>query len=207
MRGATSPLPPSSIPSQSFNPRAPCGARRCPKAIHSCVAFVSIHAPRAGRDAESPQCAGEPLCFNPRAPCGARPLNRQDANALRCFNPRAPCGARRKRRVFGSSRKRFQSTRPVRGATVIGGLRSRFVRVSIHAPRAGRDLHIRGHGREIGVSIHAPRAGRDPLSQKIRRVRRSFNPRAPCGARPYFCALKNIYISFNPRAPCGARPP
>ncbi|EFR40730.1 hypothetical protein HMPREF9162_2205 [Selenomonas sp. oral taxon 137 str. F0430] len=34
----------------------------------------------------------------------------------------------------------FQSTRPVRGATAAAGVHTRGSDVSIHAPRAGRDL-------------------------------------------------------------------
>ena len=56
----------------------------------------------------------------------------------------------------------FQSTRPVRGATVFNGF---------------RDLHR-------VVSIHAPRAGRDLCSALPPPDTSCFNPRAPCGARP-----------------------
>ena len=77
----------------------------------------------------------------------------------------------------------FQSTRPVRGATGSGDLYPRLAGVSIHAPRAGRDLYltdkmpkgkfqstrpVRGATPVMAsrsvlpyVSIHAPRAGRD----------------------------------------------
>ncbi len=55
--------------------------------------------------------------------------------------------------------------------------------VSIHAPRAGRDKT----GAEISagsyVSIHAPRAGRDWWMNRTNNTQRSFNPRAPRGAR------------------------
>ena len=77
----------------------------------------------------------------------------------------------------------FQSTRPVRGATARVRISQSQAKVSIHAPRAGRDgdgwdsrlyddvsIHAPRAGRDIvkvqladkvGVSIHAPRAGRD----------------------------------------------
>ena len=55
------------------------------------------------------------------------------------------------------------------------------------------------------VSIHAPHAGRDPPSRTPRGHTCCFNPRAPCGARPCFCARSVFGRSFNPRAPCGAR--
>ena len=55
----------------------------------------------------------------------------------------------------------FQSTRPVRGATV-------------------ECLNML-KGAEI--SIHAPRAGRDGVYELSSHLDTNFNPRAPCGAR------------------------
>ena len=146
---------------------------------------VSIHAPRAGRDGLEKIDFNAVHGFNPRAPCGARPpvINNpgmvfafqstrpvRGATGRACifsrlisgFNPRAPCGAR-----------------PQREAAIIAARQ-----VSIHAPRAGRDIPIstrcidmstfqstrpvRGAtSRAVSnlsiykVSIHAPRAGRD----------------------------------------------
>ena len=55
----------------------------------------------------------------------------------------------------------FQSTRPVRGATRYRSGRYAPHFVSIHAPRAGRDLSVVICHYVEDVSIHAPRAGRD----------------------------------------------
>ena len=144
------------------------------------------------------------------------------------FNPRAPCGARPQRMSEMQIRYLFQSTRPVWGATDLHGLVVPCIRVSIHAPRVGRD--------DAAVDTHQ----RD----------RSFNPRAPCGARrvatsvcdvsmlfqstrPVWGATRSylrlllpilvsihaprvgrdnfvsssspVFSCFNPRAPCGAR--
>ena len=61
----------------------------------------------------------------------------------------------------------FQSTRPARGATRLAVLDLPVHRISIHAPREGRD----GYGREVttpgDISIHAPREGRDSKSKQI----------------------------------------
>ena len=127
------------ICNKSFNPRAPCGARRyldliparyevfqstrpvrgatSEKSLFGLRSVVSIHAPRAGRDRR-----------------GFFPI---------------------------SKLYEFQSTRPVRGAT---GRIPRYVVifiVSIHAPRAGRDHGEQQAENVSHVSIHAPRAGRD----------------------------------------------
>ena len=60
------------IKNDDFNPRAPCGARPGVLRHLGRVAFISIHAPRVGRDhilhTRHTGCCN----FNPRAPCGAR---------------------------------------------------------------------------------------------------------------------------------------
>ncbi len=100
---------------------------------------VSIHAPRAGRDKFLRRLRTEPDCFNPRAPRGARPAMCIPARLLCCFNPRAPRGAR----------------------------------------------HVRpgSKGKPHHVSIHAPRAGRDQGNRADAHTDQGFNPRAPRGAR------------------------
>ena len=85
---------------------------RCVKLID-----ISIHAPRAGRDVLPPHFSVAAWYFNPRAPCGAR-HQRPDRPAVSSyFNPRAPCGARHPKLCSKVFLFRFQSTRPVRGAT------------------------------------------------------------------------------------------
>ena len=81
--------------SRYFNPRAPCGARPRPASLL--------------RRAKN---------FNPRAPCGARRCFVPARSPPRHFNPRAPCGARRRMVCGGYANGRFQSTRPVWGATL-----------------------------------------------------------------------------------------
>ena len=123
---------------------------------------VSIRAPRAGRDPADLRylCWDEVSIHAPRA--GATPLP-----------------------TLSGRRARFQSTRPVRGAT------------------SGQT----GYSYTSTVSIHAPRAGRDPPHDRNSPPPICFNPRAPCGARRR--GLRPLTASescFNPRAPCGARP-
>ena len=55
----------------------------------------------------------------------------------------------------------FQSTRPVWGATEVLDTQVRY----------------------ISVSIHAPRVGRDRTGKPVEEEPKCFNPRAPCGAR------------------------
>ena len=55
------------------------------------------------------------------------------------------------------------------------------------------------------ISIHAPRVGRDAFAPSVPDMFPYFNPRAPCGARPWRYEPGLILRYFNPRAPCGAR--
>ena len=148
--------------------------------------IVSIHAPHAGRDSMVTSCAPCPGGFNPRAPCGARP-----------------------RPMIAYHKLWFQSTRPMRGATISIIHPELTLNVSIHAPHAGRDL-VKPHAHAfVRVSIHAPHAGRDKSKAHQYHINEhGFNPRAPCGAR-LLAAHRRIHqlTCFNPRAPCGARPP
>ena len=81
--------------------------------------MISIHAPRAGRDAEARVAAR--VCavdISIHAPRAGRDLD----PPLRIGTP-----------------ERFQSTRPVRGATGTKDNATAGDDISIHAPRAGRD--------------------------------------------------------------------
>ena len=144
-------------------------------------------------------------CFNPRAPYGARrPPNAR--NLLICFNPRAPYGARPHQGPVRLPRRCCFNPRAPYGARPARDWMSRdCARVSIHAPRTGRDVSrgshlalqtmfqstrpVRGATKEIAgtralhVSIHAPRTGRDRRIVIPHAIVR-FNPRAPYGARP-----------------------
>ena len=162
VRGATPKMSMySTVPSVDFNPRAPCGARPGPTGHRAGVGGISIHAPRAGRDtAPASHCiAGGISIHAPRA--GRDHPVQVLVEGHGDFNPRAPCGARLPPLRGQDGRREFQSTRPVRGATVAASGRSFFAPISIHAPRAGRDLLHRVLQVGAGISIHAPRAGRD----------------------------------------------
>mgnify|MGYP000879715911 CR=1 FL=1 len=166
-----------------FNPRAPCGARLSKLYPYFVVSRVSIHAPRVGRDLLVCRNALLLCCFNPRAPCGARPM------------------------AFGSGMgsTKFQSTRPVWGATAAEKKGDAAETVSIHAPRVGRDSACSKRLMQSGsFNPRAPCGARRPPLQDCTH-HRCFNPRAPCGARLLVYHLREPCLCFNPRAPCGAR--
>ena len=147
--------------------------------------MISIHPPRAGRDGiYMYKIVGVLISIHP--PRAGRDHNQGQRLQL-------PQG--------------FQSTRPVRGGTLmlILILSSKF------------------------ISIHPPRAGRDTITPKRPTITYDFNPPAPCGAGrqpPYHhqceqafqstrpvrggtirgCIPNNMSRYFNPPAPCGAGP-
>ena len=101
----------------------------------------------------------------------------------------------------------FQSTRPVRGATA-GVLQVPHIElISIHAPRAGRDLVTHPDGLVALISIHAPRAGRDD-KLLVDLFHESISIHAPRAGRDLLVSAgaRRYLGNFNPRAPCGARP-
>ena len=55
----------------------------------------------------------------------------------------------------------FQSTRPVRGGTSVYAQYIWAIGISIHPPRAGRDVDAILSKGQSAISIHPPRAGRD----------------------------------------------
>ena len=119
--------------------------------------MVSIHAPRAGRDIHGSHNSSNGACFNPRAPRGARPDRVGTLDEV----------------------LQFQSTRPARGAT----------------------NRLRHFVRPWKVSIHAPRAGRDPMRIFSWSPEPCFNPRAPRGARHPLTMSSARLIMFQSTRP------
>ena len=106
-------------PRTSFNPRAPCGARPHLGRRWADRCRFNPRAPCGARPRNKFLPVQWSLCFNPRAPCGARPVCAMRGASFPSFNPRAPCGARRSVVPHSANFYRFQSTRPVWGATII----------------------------------------------------------------------------------------
>ena len=192
-----------------------CALPTCPFG-RACLPLIS----------DAPDCTCSPgrLWF-----FGGRARENSSAEAWEFQSARPMRGGRRLRAFILTRRREFQPARPVWGATPRWPARPGCARISIHAPRVGRDVSFfslslmplifqstrpvwgatacfqRGlRGNQI--SIHAPRVGRDHRSRSLARPTRNFNPRAPCGARQQSHSNRKEYQYFNPRAPCGARP-
>ena len=140
---------------------------------------VEIHAPRVGGDPWPRPPRPAYKHFNPRPPCGGRPLSTPDRWRCWHFNPRPPCGGRLAQARLIQELEVFQSTPPVWGAT-----------------RAGRTAH-----RLFCISIHAPRVGGDLLNQDKTLHKSHFNPRPPCGGRPFVCHFATLKFIFQSTPP------
>ena len=82
-----------------------------------------------------------------------------------------------------------------------------YFTISIHAPHAGRDLTLRGMVKRLQISIHAPHAGRDLVPGGYCAEHQPFQSTRPMrGATTTDSTGSTNPSYFNPRAPCGARP-
>ena len=145
----------------SISIHAPRAGRDGVAQANSAFNAISIHAPRAGRDLVAAATLKIIKISIPAPRAGRDCATDAYARPTKYFNPRAPCGARHVLVISKLCKYIFQSTRPVRGATCAPALRSEFLHISIHAPRAGRDEPV------LIISTE----------------KYYFNPRAPCGAR------------------------
>ena len=170
---------------QDFNPRTPCGVRQ----------------DEMERDAMDGN-------FNPRTPCGVRRIQLALTRSGVYFNPRTPCGVRHPK-FFNITTEGFvfQSTHPLRGATLRLPALLQSLAISIHAPLAGCDAGYEGMYQVSDISIHAPLAGCDCTARSFTTANTHFNPRTPCGVRHGTRDIIDaINCDFNPRTPCGVRP-
>ena len=124
--------------------------------------WISIHPPRAGRDAvAAPAAECEQISIHP--PRAGRDQHfSQGQYAVTVFQSTRPVRGGTFLYSEGIRGFLFQSTRPVRGGTCPLCRPYPYGRISIHPPRAGRDWDDATPGDVyFSISIHPPRAGRD----------------------------------------------
>ena len=109
------------------------------------IVSISIHTPLAGSDGT------------------ARPWSRPCGN----FNPHSPCGERRTVEPQYKFSFLFQSTLPLRGATVPPRHAWRDGNISIHTPLAGSDYYPVSQTECAPISIHTPLAGSDFATPQV----------------------------------------
>ena len=156
---------------------------------HQVAADISIHAPHTGRDAKDNGTVIEPELFQSTRPIrGATARQAQGVYLEKYFNPRAPYGARlsvleshRQVCVYFNPRAPYGARRPLR--------QSKFVvlRISIHAPHTGRDIHFSRFTREGDISIHAPHTGRDNAVSGNTKISITISIHAPHTGRDHCC--------------------
>ena len=123
---------------------------------------ISTHTPLAGRDFVAVENSKRMRDFNSHAPCGARHFNGRSTSDVR----------------------RFQLTRPLRGATGLKIILRPSKTISTHTPLAGRDRITPLHMEIIRLfQLTRPLRGATTQTGEVRRVVKNFNSHAPCGAR------------------------
>ena len=80
---------------------------------------ISIHALRKESDPGTLRLTKRSKNFNPHSPCGERPCWNIRPNAGSYFNPHSPCEERLKPDLSVLKDMQFQSTLPLRGATLL----------------------------------------------------------------------------------------
>ena len=193
LRGATAIGRNGRANNADFNPRTPCGVRHgiedfCPpyvsfQSTHPLrgatlparavilALSISIHAPLAGCDGDCTGCINNVLHFNPRTPCGVRPRGRLCRIPRADFNPRTPCGVRLNVCLLCAAAYLFQSTHPLRGATLPLCLDELQVIKEFQSTHPLRGATTMCCARTAGAKY--------------------FNPRTPCGVRPC-TSLRNV---------------
>ena len=142
LRGATAGTGFEPIAQGHFNPRTPCGVRlNISMIIASAVMYFNPRTPCGVRQ-KIQNHKDSAKYFNPRTPCGVRQGGALFYRAALYFNPRTPCGVRRcihfdkfqpqtisihaplagcdpRRKLLCNNKTVFQSTHPLRGATIL----------------------------------------------------------------------------------------
>ena len=206
VRGATrdSKLPPAAPSGISIHaPRAGCD-QETPKTPDTTQ--ISIHAPRAGCDIRHPQHhpgVKDISIHAPRAGCDAPHV--PQCRRARHFNPRTPCGVRHGTGQAAGVTAIFQSTHPVRGATQSKLARLKVIREfqSTHPVRGA--THIAEKlDRPSGFQSTHPVRGATKILRGFAGYRRIsiHAPRAGCDVQ-VLLDLSAFTISIHaPRAGC-----
>ena len=145
---------------------------------------ISIHTPHAGRDRVAERESNPNIYFNPHAPCGARLATVLTKSPRTEFQSTRPMRGATLHLPQFSDTQIFQSTRPMRGATLEQLLPPSWQKFQSTRPMRGATRVIE-RGKFVGaISIHTPHAGRDGVLGARADKSPDFNPHAPCGARP-----------------------
>ena len=140
--------------------------------------FQSTH-PSRGATTAYRRNMGWICSFNPRTPRGVRRSRVPPQKLCWGFNPRTPRGVRPSRRHGRSTRRRFQSTHPSRGATI---------------------MRLSGWSTLLFQSTH-PSRGATYTTTVLDRCGRRFNPRTPRGVRQPYITIYCVFGRFQSTHP------
>ena len=144
------------------------------------AAFQSTH-PMRGATARTASPTSADGNFNPRTPCGVRLFRAVQDDLLSMISihaPHAGCDIKKSRPAGGPHR--FQSTHPMRGATMDGAkIRQKYSEFQSTHPMRGAT------GAGAGGTIRP----------------RHFNPRTPCGVRPHVRVVNPFVKIISIHAP------
>ena len=100
----------------------------------------------------------------------------------------------------------FLLTRPMRDATGTPHVSKSLATFLLTRPMRDATLWMMIYRSFLKISTHAPHAGRDPVRDEERMISSNFYSRAPCGTRQYEKTPLKSFSHFYSRAPCGTRP-
>ena len=168
---------------------------------------ISIHAPHAGSDAPRGGGKAEGVRISIHAPhAGSDPERALEGRGLRISIHAPHAGSDERDSLSTSTTSVFQSTLPMRGATLVRFTPSTPRTISIHAPHAGSDRSRCTWAAGRLISIHAPHAGSD-LRHGLQHGSQRISIHAPHAGSDHSMALSMVqHGHFNPRSPCGERP-
>ena len=126
---------------------------------------------------------------------------------LHYFNPRVPCGTRPRKPVISMVNMKFQSTRPMRDATILHLEPMLNHLISIHASHAGRDLMCLLLFQHHLISIHASHAGRDQAIAERQQQAIKISIHASHAGRDLLCILSSHSVNISIHASHAGRDP
>ena len=112
-----------------------------------------------------------------------------------------PLAGRDQRAADAHDRRRFQSTRPLRGGTRIRRIRVECLVISIHPPLAGRDHKEEMTAWQRRISIHPPLAGRDTYESTCSYIFRIFQSTRPLRGGTCRVGMNLLRPSFQSTRP------
>ena len=190
-----------------FNPRSPCGERRAATPRRRRLKIFQSTLPVRGATRLDGAAGRMGQNFNPRSPCGERPLMGITVANTPCISIHAPrAGSDPLMPSSSSASWVFQSTLPVRGATVGCCFRScTSTHFNPRSPCGERRSWGSNSNPQYPFQSTLPVRGATGGPISTERSAEIFQSTLPVRGATVFGEGHNRDIDFNPRSPCGER--